>query len=178
MAAAEGSEHVVYVWDATSGEVAEELVSRDVFVDGVSFATDGSVHATGIDGTLLKWDLGGDRRFVSSSPPRPELDRAQVPVLLGDRHVAYVTGLLGTAEPDRSLQLRDFNRDRLESAIDPRHEGGVTGAAWRPDGRRVATSGGTDSSESGMGHPATSSTRARWPRASSLRSTTRGAASA
>ena len=71
----------------------------------------------------------------------PDLEHVQSPVLLDNRHVAYVTGLFGTPESDRSLQVRDLSTDRLEPAVDPRHEGGVAAARWRPDGRRVATSG-------------------------------------
>ena len=79
--AAGAADGTVLVWDVASGDLRERLVGQSGGgVDDLAFAANGSLFSasTTVDaGSVLAWDLAGDRRFlprvVAAAAPLPEL---------------------------------------------------------------------------------------------------------
>ena len=107
---------------------------------GVDFSPDDkTLYSAGLDGALLIWDLGGDRRFI---PRHPIVEPVSFSAggAFGSpsgEAVAYVANLAGD---DAALQFLDLSTGQVGPRIDTGHR--VYGASvWRPDGRRFATAG-------------------------------------
>jgi DNA-binding SARP family transcriptional activator/WD40 repeat protein len=129
-----------YLWDVESKQPIEEFVGLTAFVNGFWFADDESVNAAAADDTLLRWDPDGGRRFVTSSQKLKDLRTVEWPLLLGDRRVAYVAGHLGLDYEGGFMQLQRLAERHVGPVLEL-DRSGIFSAAWRPDGRRIATIG-------------------------------------
>jgi WD40 repeat protein len=101
------------------------------------------------DKALLAWDLAGERRLMPrlaiaepvaspTIPPLPDYSMLSAPT--GDA-VAYVTlGATAAGEQTGTVQLLDLTTGQTHDVIDAGHPD-IGASAWRPDGRRFATTG-------------------------------------
>ena len=130
------SNYTVSVWNTTSGRRVEALHGHAADIRTAEFSPDGStLRTTDRGGTVLIWDLRGDRRFAARTPlasppvgvrttlvPRPD-GQAVIAVAVRPEDGVRVLNLIG------GIRGAPFAR---------RQTGRVT-PVWRPDGGRIAT---------------------------------------
>jgi WD40 repeat protein len=147
---ASGSDdRTVIVWDVATGEQLEVLRGHSTHVDGVGFSPDDATLYTTSGETWLAWDLAGTRRFVARRRLAPPADTGgsglPLPSPTGEA-IAYITNTTdeSTGRSVALLQVLDVDQGRARPAIDTRHGGFDSDgdASWRPDGQRLATTGG------------------------------------
>lgn len=125
-----GSDDVVRIWDATSGEPLLELAGHTDNVRGFAYSTDGELLvSTSSDNTARMWNaLTGEHLFT----------------MVG--HTAPINGM--AISPDRKLVLTGANdktarlwnaKNGKEIRVLPDHSGSVRAVAFSPDGKHMVT---------------------------------------
>ncbi len=128
-----GSDNVAILWDAQSLRAVDRLVAHTNMVLGVAFSPDSRKLATGAwDGTARIWDVQSGRELLS---------------LLGNGGVVRALAFnpahgdeVATGSADGVVRLWDTAADPAQG-VSEAHEGGVTGLAYAPDGKTLATVG-------------------------------------
>ena len=134
----------VVVWSLDTGRRLEELRGHaGAVLDAASDRAATTVYTSGEEGTILVWDTRGDRSFARN----PVTTAATGPT--GSRIAISPDGrwaALNRAETDADGQLHtllsvaDLATGRAGPWVDTGDEQ-INGLAWRPDGRRLATTG-------------------------------------
>jgi WD40 repeat protein len=147
-------DRLVMVWEVASGVRRDVLRGYSSSVWGLGFSPDDETLHTVSGRTWLSWDLVGDRRFITRRPlAEPAVPDAGAALAspTGET-VAYVRGTTDetTAKAVAFVQLLDLDEGRAGEMIDTGHVhlggaeqplAGAAGLSWRPDGRRLATTG-------------------------------------
>ncbi|GII97344.1 WD40 repeat domain-containing protein [Sinosporangium siamense] len=127
-------DRTVRIWDATTGQPLHEMPGHEDGVVGVAWSPDGTTVAScSDDATVRLWD-----------PQAGDLVR----VLRG--HKGWVWGvcwspdsrLVASSGQDRTTRVWQARSGAQRHVLLDHQEGGVTAAAWSPDGTRLATAGG------------------------------------
>jgi WD40 repeat protein/DNA-binding SARP family transcriptional activator len=147
-------DRLVMVWDVASGDRQEVLRGYSSSVWGLGFSPDDETLHTVSGRTWLSWDLVGDRRFITrmplAEPAAPDAGAALASP--SGEAVAYLRGATDetTGKAVAFLQLLDLDEGRAGEMVDTGHVhlggaeqplAGAAGLSWRPDGRRLATTG-------------------------------------
>jgi WD40 repeat protein len=141
----------VVVWDARLGVIQQQFAGHHGIVKGIAFSKDGrTAYSTGLDGTVIAWDLGGDRRLgrpfhlTDASQSLAPFDAP--PVLAASPDGGTFVAPLA----DGSIAVVDAasERVRIVPALPPTTKGPFAGAtpalsaAFSPDGKLAAVGGG------------------------------------
>ncbi len=146
--ASASDDRTAIVWDVATGNPQEQLRGHAVSVWDLGFSPDDATLYTASE-ALLVWDLAGGRRLIprhaiAEPVTSPEFDPFEhfVDAAPGGEAIAYVSATQ-TAGPDArgSVQWLDLTTGKSSEVTDlgPPFAGAH---AWRPDGRRFATSYG------------------------------------
>ena len=141
----------IETWDTGTGQRVDVLAGTNAPAELLEFAGEGSTLLSGsLGGSIVAWDLRGDRRVVRQiSRPDPSTDVQQnVPSPDGDS-VAQRPRRVG---PDQWL-VQDVATGRLREAV-PTGFPVTTWHGWTPDGRHVVTVGDAPPSASATARPA------------------------
>ena len=133
------ADRTVALWDIASGRRTDQLHGHTAPVRRLAFsADDATLRTTDASGTVLTWDLRGDRRFA----PRIVTDDRG----LGGR-TAMIPGPDGRAvvavgaAADGGMRILHLTGGFAGPPFGSRR-GGRSGPVWRPDGARLATISG------------------------------------
>ena len=137
--AAGAADGTVLVWDVASGDLRERLVGHSGGgAEDLAFATNGSLFSasTTVDaGSVLAWDLAGDRRFlprvVAAAAPLPDL----AVVAPDGRSVAYFDPSAAVEGESRTFVLLDVPTGRRRSVTTSYANWG----SFSPSGDRLVT---------------------------------------
>jgi WD40 repeat protein len=132
-AAADGAGHVVWIFDATTGQELHRLRGHNWAIQGVAFDCTGQFLASA-SATVRIWDVRTGKEIV----------------LLQPKHAGAVTSVafspdgkyLASGSLDRTVKIWDASSWQLLREI-PDATGGIQSVAFAPDNRRLAW-GGTD----------------------------------
>jgi WD40 repeat protein len=149
------SDQTVSVWDVATGERIEQLHGHAAEVRTIEFSPDdATLRTTDVSGTVLTWDLRGDRRFASrsavsdprgfGSPRRPEDQAPAAAQLRGSRATTIarpdgVAVVSVAATPGATwMRISNLIGGGSGAPFGRRSSGRIT-PVWRPDGGRIAT---------------------------------------
>jgi WD40 repeat protein/DNA-binding SARP family transcriptional activator len=147
--ASASDDRTAIVWDLATGDRREQLRGHAGGVWDLAFSPDDTtLYTASIDRAVLAWDLAGHRHLaprqaiaepvVSELPPPLAHSAHGAPT--GDA-VAYLTiEQAGGGEQTSTVQWLDITSGRAGEVVHTGHRG-VSAHAWRPDGRRFATTG-------------------------------------
>jgi serine/threonine protein kinase len=130
---AAGASTKITLWDVAKQTELRTLTITEGYLTGLAASSDGKrLIAARSDGSLLTWELDKDE------PPRVDKDAATGVSMI----VLSPDGArLALGGRDKTIRVRDLStgqeRKWTASAI-------VTGLAWSPDGKRLASSGGEE----------------------------------
>jgi dipeptidyl aminopeptidase/acylaminoacyl peptidase len=130
--AAAGDDHVIYVWELSTGTLVQRLEGHGDWVHTLAYAPDGRVLASaGHDRQLIFWDATtGQRRFVLSGA------RGAVTKLAW----SHDGNRLATTAFDGQVRVYDVTRHRLQRELEgPSPD--LRAVAFSPDDRLLATGG-------------------------------------
>ena len=136
--AAGAADGTVLVWDVASGDLRERLVGHTGGAEDLAFATNGSLFSASTTveaGSVLAWDLAGDRRFlprvVAAAAPLPDL----AVVAPDGRSVAYFDPSAAVEGEARTFVLLDVPTGRRRSVTTSYANWG----SFSPSGDRLVT---------------------------------------
>ena len=129
------------MWDANGAAIdmpqAQDL--RDVPLQGLAVSPDGTRFATSAsDGRLAIWDAADGR--LARALPNPGFSASAIAFAAGGRQLVVNCGYR-CADRNRSLVLDIESGEKVAEYRG--HDGSVTAALPLPDGRTIATAGGT-----------------------------------
>jgi len=137
-----GDDGEILVWDLALGEVREPLSGHTGRVTGLEITGDGrTAVSVGLDASAIAWDLAGDRRLGRPFTTRKRYIPDYPPVLAVSPDGRSVA--VGEAAGTVALFDAQTLRRRRIAALS---RGPVTAAAFSPDGRRLAVTGGAGES--------------------------------
>lgn len=124
------NDQTAIVWDATTGEAVQHLQAHVGSVHTVEFGQDRQLYTAGADGTTIVWDLDRTRGLARQliAPGRAQSPDEGIPLLSPD-----ATSVLLQGKP-RLLDVGTGHTTKLPTDGDS-----LSWAAYRPDGRQVAT---------------------------------------
>lgn len=131
----------VRLWDAAGNEIAMPDADplRDVAVRGLAISPDGNRFATAAeDGTLSIWNAADGR--LEHELPNPDFSSSAIAFADGGR-VLVVNCSYRCADVNRTIVLDIATGDRIAEYRG--HDSSVTATLLMPDGKTVATAGGT-----------------------------------
>jgi DNA-binding SARP family transcriptional activator/WD40 repeat protein/class 3 adenylate cyclase len=145
--ASASDDRTAIVWEVVTGNRQEQLRGHTASVWDLGFSPDDGALYTASE-TLLVWDLAGGRRLIPRHPiaepvTSPEFDPFEhfVDGAPGGDVIAYVS-VTQTSGPDArgGVEWLDLKTGKASEVTDlgPSFDAGAH--AWRPDGRRFATS--------------------------------------
>jgi WD40 repeat protein len=147
--ASSSDDRTVIVWDLATGERLDQLRGHAGSVRDLAFSPDdATLYTSSTDQALLAWDLDGARRLAPRvAIAEPVASPAGYPLEYFARSsptgeaVAYVTITQTAAtEQTATVQWLDVRSGEAGDVIDTGHPD-IGSHAWRPDGRRFATTG-------------------------------------
>jgi DNA-binding SARP family transcriptional activator/WD40 repeat protein len=147
--ASASDDRTAIVWNLGAGDRQEQLRGHAGGVWDVEFsADDATLYTVSVDQAVLAWDLDGDRHLMPRmaiaepvvSDPATTLAHVAHSAPTGDAVAYLTTAQAGAAEQTVTIQWLDVATGRAGEIVDTGH-GDVGAHAWRPDGRRFATTG-------------------------------------
>jgi WD40 repeat protein/DNA-binding SARP family transcriptional activator/energy-coupling factor transporter ATP-binding protein EcfA2 len=147
--ASSSDDRTAIVWDLATGDRLEQLRGHAGSVWDVAFSPDDTtLYTSSTDQALLAWDLDGARRLAPrvavaepvASPAVDPLEYFARSSPTGEA-VAYVTiTQTAAAKQTATVQWLDVRSGEAGDVVDTGHPD-IGAHAWRPDGRRFATTG-------------------------------------
>ena len=134
-----GDDEVARVWDVATGALRDTLEGHNgrVFAPAVT-DVDGqeTVWTAGLDGSMMAWDLTGNRRLGVPFQAGTGLTDGMLPALALSPDGRF----LAVAQTD-GIAIRDASTHKLVHTIDLGTRGIAPALAWSPDGTRLGVAG-------------------------------------
>ncbi len=139
-----GDDLVARAWDVATGALLKTFEGHDgrVFAPVVTQVDgDETVWTVSLDGSLMAWDLTGDRRLGHEFPGATGVD-AVAPIFMPNPAISVSPDgrLLALAEHDGAVIL-DAASHAIVRHLRPGSTDAPSGVAWAPDGSRLAVTG-------------------------------------
>jgi WD40 repeat protein len=147
-----GDDEVARVWDVASGELLQTLAGHNGRVFGPAVTEVGgrlTAWTVSLDGSLMAWDLSGDRSLPEPFPAGQGVDADTAPSFGTTPHLAISPdGRLLAVGQNGGAAIFDASTHQLVRQIRTVATDAAPDVKWSPDGSRLAVTGdGADSVE-------------------------------
>lgn len=129
--ASAGGDKVVKLWDASSGKLLRDLEGHQGTVTGLDFFSDGKrIASIGVDRRMRVWDAASGKELLA-------IDNGAVPAALSVRSDGQQ---IAVGNVDQTIRLYEADSGKTQANWTA-HAAAVSGLAYSPDGKSLASCG-------------------------------------